>query len=44
MFIENFINKKPQRYSQDWKGLIELLDDVRLETLAKKVKDAVSRM
>ena len=44
VFIENFINKKPQRYSQDWKGLIELLDDVRLETLAKKVKDAVSRM
>ena len=44
IFIENFISKKPQRYSQDWKGLIELLSDVDLETLAEKVKDAVSHM
>ena len=40
--IENFINKKPKKYTQDWNGLIELLDDVDLETLAEKVKDAVS--
>ena len=41
-FLENFIDKKPQKYSQDWDGLIELLDDVDLETLAKKVKDTLS--
>ena len=39
-FIDYFINKKPQRYTQNWKGLIELLDDVDLETLAEKVKHA----
>ena len=39
--IENFINKKPKKYTQDWNGLIELLEDVDLETLAEKVKDAV---
>ena len=39
--IENFIGKKPKKYSQDWNGLIELLDDVDLETLAEKVKDAI---
>ena len=36
--IDNFINKKPKNYSQDWNGLIELLDDVGLETLAENVK------
>ena len=41
-FIDNFINKKPTKYSQDWNGLIELLDDVDLETLAKDVKHALS--
>ena len=41
-FIENFINKKPKKYTQDWNGLIELLEDVDLETLAEKVKNAVS--
>lgn len=40
--IDDFLNKKPQGYSQDWSGLIELLDDVDLETLAKRVKDALS--
>ena len=40
--IDNFIDKKPQRYSQDWSGLIELLDDVGLETLAENVKQALS--
>ena len=38
VLINNFIDKKPQKYSQDWKGLIELLDDVGLETLAKEVE------
>ena len=41
-FIENFISKKPQGYTQDWNGLIELLDDVDLETLAENVKHALS--
>ena len=40
-FIDYFINKKPQRHTQNWKGLIELLDDVDLETLAEKVKHAL---
>ena len=39
-FIENFISNKPQGYSQDWNGLIELLDDVGLQTLAENVKQA----
>ena len=40
--IENFINKKPKKYTQDWNGLIELLEDVDLETLAGRVKNALS--
>ena len=41
-FIDNFINKKPENYSQDWDGMIELLADVGLETLAENVKYALS--
>ena len=41
-FIDCFINKKPKYYSQDWRGLVELLDDVELETLAQQVKQALS--
>ena len=40
-FIDYFINKNPQGYTQDWKGLIELLDDIDLETLAENVKYAL---
>ena len=40
-FISYFIGKKPQRYTQDWNGLIELLDDIDLETLAENVKHAL---
>ena len=40
-FIDNFISKKPQNYTQDWNGLIELLDDIGLETLAENVKQAL---
>ena len=40
--IDNFISRKPQRYSQNWSGLVELLDDVGLETLAENVKYALS--
>jgi hypothetical protein len=41
VFINNFIDKKPQNYSQDWSGLIELLDDVGLERAAKEVEHAL---
>lgn len=41
-FIENFISKKPHGYSQDWNGMVELLDDVGLETLAENVQHALS--
>ena len=40
-FISYFISKKPRGYSQDWTGLIELLDDVDLETLAENVQQAL---
>jgi hypothetical protein len=42
IFVDNFLNKKPQKYSQDWNGLIELLDDIDLETLAENIKHALS--
>jgi hypothetical protein len=41
-FVDYFINKKPQGYTQEWNGLVELLDDIELETLAKNVKHALS--
>ena len=41
LFIHNFIDKKPQKYSQDWSGLIELLDDIGLEAVAKEVEHAI---
>ena len=40
-FTDYFINKKPQGYTQNWNGLIELLDDINLQTLAEKVKHAL---
>ena len=42
VFIDNFINKKPQDYPQNWNGIIELLNDVELEVLANEVKNALS--
>ena len=42
IFTDNFINKKPENYSQDWDGMIELLDDVGLKTLAENVQHALS--
>ena len=44
VFIHNFINKKPQNYSQDWSGLVELLNDIELEAVAKEVEHALSCM
>ena len=43
-FINYFISKKPQGYTQDWNGVIELLEDVGLQTLSGNVKDAVSSL
>jgi hypothetical protein len=40
-FVDYFINKKPQGYTQDWNGLVELLDDIELETLAESVRHAL---
>ena len=39
VLFDNFINKKPQDYPQNWN---ELLNDVELEALADKVKHALS--
>ena len=41
IFTEYYFNKKPEKYSQDWDGMIELLDDVDLEALAEEVKYAL---
>ena len=42
IFIECLINGKPKGdYSPDWNGLIEVLSDVGLETLAEQTKSAV---
>ena len=40
--IDDFISKKPQKYSQDWNGLVEILEDVGLASDANKAKDALS--
>lgn len=41
VFVENFLNNKPKNYTNDWNGLIELLDDVDLSALSKDVKEVV---
>ena len=41
VFIDCFISNKPEKYTQDWYGLIELLDDVDLGTLAEQVRQAL---
>ena len=40
--LDDFLNKKPEGYSHDWNGLIELIVDVYLETLAQKIREALS--
>jgi hypothetical protein len=42
LFSDYFIRKKPRRYSQNWNGLIELLNDVGLESLARELRYALS--
>ena len=46
LFVDCFINKKAAsgRYSQDWIGIIQLLEDVDMETLAAEVREIVSKM
>ena len=41
VFIECFINKKPANYTNDWNGVIELLDDIDEENLSEEVRNAV---
>ena len=40
-FIDCFISNKPAKYSQDWNGIIELLEDVDESDLAGEVKHAI---
>ena len=44
LFLENFIDKKPASddYSQDWKGIIELLNDIDLGDLAEVLEDVIN--
>ena len=41
VLAEYFLNNKPDGYTNDWDGLIELLEDVYLNELADKVREAV---
>ena len=41
LFVDCFINNKPDNYSHDWNGIVELLDDVGLGVLSKQVEEAV---
>ena len=38
---EDFIDKKPEKYSHNWRGLMELLNSVDLPVLAERVKYAL---
>ena len=43
LFLECFINNKPANgYSQDWNGIICLLEYVQLQMLAAKVREMVA--
>ena len=44
LFLENFINKKPASddYSQDWRGVIELLNDIDQNDLAEELDDVIN--
>jgi hypothetical protein len=43
IFREDFINKKPAKYSQNWEGLIEVLYDVEEDNLAEEVKHVIEK-
>lgn len=45
IFIDCFINNEPaNNYSQTWSGIVELLEDIEEEELAKEVNDIVGKM
>lgn len=39
VFLDCFISNKPDHYSQDWNGIIELLKDIQEEVLSEEVRD-----
>ena len=40
--LQDFLTKRlPDEYTRDWKGLIELFDDLDEEKLAEEIKEAV---
>ena len=41
VLAEGFLENKPEKYSQDWNGLIVLLKDVQLIPLAEEVEHAL---
>ena len=41
VLVADFISKKPEDYSQDWNGLLKVLEDVKLTPLAQRVKYAL---
>ena len=44
LFVDCFINNKPANdYSQDWSGIVELLEDIEEEQLATEVRDMVEK-
>ena len=44
LFLDCFINNKPANdYSQDWSGIIELLDDIEEEQLAIEVRNMIAK-
>ena len=43
LFLDCFLNNKPaNNYSQDWSGIVELLEDIGEEQLASEVRDMVT--
>ena len=41
VFVEHFLSNKPDKYTNDWNGLIELMEDVDEGDLAKEIREAV---
>ena len=43
LMVEHFVEKKPPRYSQDWSGLIDLLNDAGLGSIALDIEKAFTQ-
>ena len=41
IFMSHFINRKPEHCSNDWHGLLQLLNKVDLPELARAVRNAI---